>query len=224
MTCSAISFSSCSSSCSSSRSSCLVDPAGARARDRPVADQSVVDAHQHLGRGADDLDLAGVQEVHVGRGIERAQHAIEGEGIDRARSLELLTRHDLEDVAGEDVLARSFDDRPVVGAGEVRESLGDRADVDRGTLARRRGDEALGRGITRRLGTEQDARRSRAVVALARAKTSEGSSPSSMTALTTAVVECWTWSQIRTAPGNEKSTSGHMSATGSRGRRSRRRT
>ena len=39
----------------------LVHAARPRAGDRPVAHQPVVHAHQHLGRRADDLDLARVQ-------------------------------------------------------------------------------------------------------------------------------------------------------------------
>ena len=142
----------------------LVDAARARARDRPVAHQSVVHAHQHLGRGADDLDLAGVQQVHVGRRIEGAQHAVERQRVDGARPLELLTRHDLEDVTGEDVLARTLDDGAVVRAGEVRESLGDRANVDR-----RRVDSARWRRAVRSRGhsaapVRARLRRSRGVV------------------------------------------------------------
>jgi hypothetical protein len=102
------------------------------------------------------LDLARVQQVHVGRRIEGAQHSIEREGVDTARPLELLTRHDLEDVTGEDVLARTLDDGAVVRAREVRETLGDQSNVDRGALARRGGDETLRHGITRRLDPEQD--------------------------------------------------------------------
>jgi len=91
ITCSAISFSSCSSSYSSSRSSAsLMREPGCR--DRSIADQSVVDSHQHLGRRTDDLNVTRVEQVHVRRGVEGPQYAIEREGIDGARARELLTR------------------------------------------------------------------------------------------------------------------------------------
>ena len=132
----------------------LVDAASSRTRDGSVTDQSVVHAHQHLGRRTDDLNLSRIEKVHVGRGIEGPQHAIEREGIDGARPLELLTRHDLKDVAGEDVFSGPLDDVAVGRAGEIGKTLGDCSNVNPCALTRCRRHEALGRGVTRRLGAE----------------------------------------------------------------------
>ena len=40
---------------------------------------------QRLRRGAGDLEVAEVEEVHVGRGVDRAQAAVDREGLDRGR-------------------------------------------------------------------------------------------------------------------------------------------
>ena len=59
--------------------------ARSRARDGSSAHDAVVHAHQHLGRGTDDLVVAAVEQVHVGRGVERAQHPVERQRV-RPRS------------------------------------------------------------------------------------------------------------------------------------------
>ena len=66
-----------------------------------------VDAHVHLGRGADQvLGLAQVDEEAVGRRVPLAQPPEELRGRPRAPGVEGLARHDLEQVAALERLAR----------------------------------------------------------------------------------------------------------------------
>ena len=60
------------------------------------------------------------QEIHVGRRVDEAQHAINRERIDRIDQIEALREHDLEDVALEDVLLRGLDRRGPLRLGRVR--------------------------------------------------------------------------------------------------------
>ena len=130
MTCSAISLSSTSISASSSRSSASLAPRGRVPAIGRVLTTPSCTRKQHLGRRADDLVVAGVEQVHVGRGIERAQDAVEGEWIDAssrggtAGSARPGTRRPRRCTPSpaHDVL--------VVVLGEVREFRGDRANVD----------------------------------------------------------------------------------------------
>jgi hypothetical protein len=73
---------------------------GDRARFNPAAR----DLDERLGRGAGDLEVAKVQEVHVGRRVHRTQAAVDRECLDRYPSREALGGHDLERVARVDVL------------------------------------------------------------------------------------------------------------------------
>ena len=93
----------------------LRDPAillGARAaragaRDRLGADVAPAHRQQRLGARAGDLEVAEVQEVHVGARVDRPQAAVDRERLDRHRGRPALGGHDLEGVAGVDVLDRS---------------------------------------------------------------------------------------------------------------------
>ena len=87
----------------------VVPAAPARARDRVGEHLVARHLHEHLGRSADELDAAEVQIEHVGGRIDLAQSAVEVEARLRDRLAELARRHDLEDVAGEDMLLRLFD-------------------------------------------------------------------------------------------------------------------
>jgi hypothetical protein len=49
----------------------------ARAGDRPHGDVAVLEPHQDLRRGADDVEVLEVEVEHVGRGVQRAQRAVE---------------------------------------------------------------------------------------------------------------------------------------------------
>ena len=89
----------------------LVGAARVGAGDRPGLDAIPRHLDQGLGRGAGDLEVAEVEEVHVGRGIDRAQAPVDREGLDRAGRGEALRRDHLEGVAGVDVLDDPRDGR-----------------------------------------------------------------------------------------------------------------
>ncbi len=61
--------------------------------------------HQNLGRGADHMEIAEIVVKHIGRGVERAQGAVEAERVVAEFQLHALAGHDLHAVAVEDVLA-----------------------------------------------------------------------------------------------------------------------
>ena len=63
-----------------------------------------VDLHERLGRGAGDLEVLEVEEVHVRARVDRAQAAVDRERLDRAVGAPALARHHLVDVARADVL------------------------------------------------------------------------------------------------------------------------
>ena len=62
----------------------LAAPARRGAGDRPRLDPVAGDLDQRLRRGAGDLEVAELEEVHVGRRVDRAQAAVDREGLDRA--------------------------------------------------------------------------------------------------------------------------------------------
>ena len=111
--------------------------------DRPADDPAVEQLDHRLGRRADERRLRVTHEVHVGRRVDLAQHAVHVERVDRIGEIEPLREHDLEDVAGEDVLARHLD--RVVVARALHRRVHDR---DLGELAGRwrRGDVREGSG------------------------------------------------------------------------------
>ena len=98
----------------------FVGTAGAGAGDGAVLDGAAMDADEELGRGAYDVGLghfgllaafergvrfeAEAQEVHVWRGIDDAQGAVDVEGVDAGDAVEALREDTLEDVAGADVV------------------------------------------------------------------------------------------------------------------------
>ena len=83
--------------------------AGACRRSDASATLPPFDAHQHLGRRADDRPAADAEEVHVRRRVDVPQRAIDRERVGVERRLEPLRQHDLVDVAGGDVLLRRAD-------------------------------------------------------------------------------------------------------------------
>ena len=111
ITCSARSFSSASSD--SAIALVLVDRRAARPRagDRARRDAAAVDGQQRLGRGADDLEVLEVEEVHVRRRVDRPQAAVDRERLDRRGRRPALRRDDLEGVAGVHVLDDAGDHR-----------------------------------------------------------------------------------------------------------------
>ncbi len=62
------------------------------------------DLDQRLRRGAGDLEVAELEEVHVGRRVDGTEAAVDREGLDRGGRREALRGHDLEGVAGVHVL------------------------------------------------------------------------------------------------------------------------
>ena len=112
-----------------------------RAGDRMRHRMAAFDAHQHLGRGADDGPAAHADEEHVGRRIDVAQRAIHRERVDAHSAREALRQHDLVDVARGDVLFRLADDGLERGLREVgfeRQRLAGRGRVAATARARAR--------------------------------------------------------------------------------------
>ena len=91
----------------------LVGVAAARARagDRPRRGAPAGHGDERLGRGADDLEVLEVEEVHVGRRVDRAQPAVDRERVDVDLGGPALRGDDLERVAGVDVLDDPRDHR-----------------------------------------------------------------------------------------------------------------
>jgi hypothetical protein len=105
------------------------------AGDRPRLDRAAAAPHEHLRRRAENGRFAGLQVEEIGRGVERAQRAVDVERIRRERRRPPLGDHDLVDLALRDRLA---------GRGDVLEEAGARCfrdELRRGTAApvRRRG-------------------------------------------------------------------------------------
>ena len=65
------------------------------------------------GDGADQRHLGVAHEVHVRAGVDLAQHPVDVERVGVEVEVEALGQHDLEDVAGEDVLLGRLDGRLV---------------------------------------------------------------------------------------------------------------
>ncbi len=78
--------------------------ARARAGDRARGDVACRDGEQRLRACAGDLEIAEVQEIHVGTWVDGAQASVYGEPLDGHLRREALRRHDLESVARIDVL------------------------------------------------------------------------------------------------------------------------
>ena len=102
-----------------------------RAGDRMGLDVLPFDAHQHLGRRADDGEAAHADEIHVGRRIDVAQRAVDRERLGLDVRLEPLRQHRLVDVAGGDALL----DRADAGLERLARDVGP-------DLGRRRGPPA----------------------------------------------------------------------------------
>ena len=124
MTCSARSFG-CSISSAAIRRSCsssAAPPAGAGdgAGDDPAADQ----LHHRLRGRADHAQLRVAQEVHVRARVDLAQRPVQVERVGAQVQLEALGEHDLEDVAGQDVLLGHLDGLGVQLLGRAPAHLG----------------------------------------------------------------------------------------------------
>ena len=129
--------------------------ARARAGDRPRRDVAARDRQHRLGRGARDLEVQEVQEVHVRARVDDAQPAVDRERVDVEVGRPALRRHDLERVAGVDVLDDPRDVRLELLARHVRRE--------------RRARRARGVGVGPRHGPGEQRRGPSAIVATASA-------------------------------------------------------
>ena len=135
-----------SSSSAWRRSSSSLGAARIGAGDRARLDPAPGDLDQRLGRGAGELEVAEVEEVHVRRGVDGAQAAVDRERLDRRRRREALRGHHLEGVAGVDVLDDPRDVRLELAPGSCWTSNSRRSAVRRGRAARgHRAAQALAR-------------------------------------------------------------------------------
>ena len=80
-----------------------------RAGDRADAHLAVAHADQDFRARDDDLEAAEVEEAEIGRGIDPPQRAIERKGRQVEAAGEALRQHDLEGVAGDDIVLRLGD-------------------------------------------------------------------------------------------------------------------
>ncbi len=80
-----------------------------RARDRVDARPAAVRLHQRLRRGADEREVAELEQEEVGRRVDPTERPVQLECARRRRTLDPLREHDLERVAGADVLLRDAD-------------------------------------------------------------------------------------------------------------------
>ena len=117
MMCSARSLGSASSSAARARSSASSLAAAAGAGQRADRHRAVLDADQDLGRAADQAEVAERQVEQERARVDDAQDAVDVERLGRRLDLEPLAGHDLEDVAGLDVLLAVADDRLVLARG-----------------------------------------------------------------------------------------------------------
>ncbi len=144
------------------------EAARARAGDGPHGHAPAGDAHEQLGRAANELEPIEHEMVHVRRRIQRAQRAIERGGVEVQRNLDASCEECLEAVAGEDVfaypldvrskLAREYSKVPVAGARGAIEI--ERREIPRRAQARDRRIDVAQRVVVR--ATKLGVRRARA--------------------------------------------------------------
>src|SRR4051794_5064849 len=104
----------------------LVDGRSTRAGsgDRALDDLPARDRYEDLRRGACDLEVLEVEEVHVRARVHRPQPAIDRERLDRGVRAPALAGHHLVDVARADVVLGDLDASRVTVATDVRLPLG----------------------------------------------------------------------------------------------------
>ncbi len=113
-------------------------PARAGAGDRLGRDVAPGDRQQRLGARTGDLEVAEVEEVHVGARVDGAQATVDRERLDRRGRRPALGGDDLEGVAGVDVADDPLDHRFEALAVHVRLELRHGRARSAGLLARHR--------------------------------------------------------------------------------------
>ena len=83
-------------------------------------------AHQDLGRGTDDMEVAKIEIEHVGRRVECAQRSVERQRTRREGFAHALGEHHLHDVAGDDVFLGAAHRGLEGGLAEFRDGGGGR--------------------------------------------------------------------------------------------------
>ena len=140
--------------------------AAARAGDGAEGAAALFQAHERLGRGTDEREVAVAEEEGVGRGVHRAQGAVELERLGAAVGLEALGEHHLDAFAVADGAFGRLDPLTEGLPGQVaaqarRLGLGrgpgqEGAGTEEGRLERGQAAQAVlirraGRGVTRRI-------------------------------------------------------------------------
>ena len=92
----------------------------ARAGERPGLDTPAFDLHELLGRGAHHVAVASErQKEHVWRWVDGSKASVHVERAGREVLAKTLRDHDLERIAGQDVLARRIDHGVELPAGHI---------------------------------------------------------------------------------------------------------
>ena len=129
---------------SSVRSSGVSEPRGrVPAMGRVSAQPSASSETRRSGRRADELVLAEVQVAGEGARVHRAQRVVQVQARQRVAEVQALADIGLEDVAGEDVLARAAHDLFVPRLGEVAAEHRQVVAVERGGGGAARGHEGF---------------------------------------------------------------------------------
>ena len=101
----------------------FVGAAPRRAGNRADGDVAVAHAHQNFRARADQRKAAEIEMEQERRRVQPPQRAVERERRQRERRGEALRQHDLEDVAGLDVLLGLGDHAEIFGGARVRYRL-----------------------------------------------------------------------------------------------------
>ena len=122
----------------------FVAAAGAGAGDGPVKSFAALNFEEHLGRAADDGGVAQLQKIHVRRGIDDAQGAINLERIGAGARGEALAEGHLENISGANVFFRFAHGGQKLRPGKIGSHAQGRAARGRGAIVEGRGELAAG--------------------------------------------------------------------------------
>jgi len=90
-----------------------------RAGNRADGDTSIAQANKDFRAGANEAHIAKVHVEHEGGRVEAAQCTVEADRLSAERCRQALAGHDLEDVAGADIIAALIDDLEIAVLGGV---------------------------------------------------------------------------------------------------------